>query len=342
MSKLSIKYDKKYSSGFVLVTDNETNTNVLFESAPDNAFIGAKNDKLAFWIKSNEIKAYILNDGDKVRIVFSKDTTFPFVTAISLSNVSNLNLDNNSIVFEINNKKYEINTEDCTLALDANNNILVTLKNMHSTLYIENYNPKRLFSLLTISNRLYITYNQKIPEFSIQLYDDSEYTTLRPYRLGTQVVSTMPAAFESNPSKPKESRKIYFKINYDGSVPLTGSGYDISNNCNLYIALPDGFDLLQPPKIITMQAFNDNQSFAEYEFHRQDTINYVDGFCYMYVSAPFTVQRMLNMGFTVSASGNALTTDDFIYENVIVSSDSEMHAFSEQLTEEVKDTNLDE
>ena len=39
MSKLSIKYDKKYSSGFVLVTDNETNTNninTFNESTPND------------------------------------------------------------------------------------------------------------------------------------------------------------------------------------------------------------------------------------------------------------------------------------------------------------------
>lgn len=153
-----------------------------------------------------------------------------------------------------------------------------------------------------------------VPQFSIGVFDDSARTRGRPVRLGVPVVSTIPTyggnltASEKqimDLGDPQESRTMYFRI--VSSHPIPPSVTPV-----LRINLPLGLDTVGPAvETVMSRANSDNTLFhASYEFRKEDTVDWVDGFCYLSVYMPMVVTAGLDVGFDISDDGGELGSPD--------------------------------
>ncbi len=79
-----------------------------------------------------------------------------------------------------------------------------------------------------------------------------------------------------------------------------------SSKCQLKLYLPNGLDTVKAAEYITMTLLHKDTAknisiyYAEYIFHKsgiQDNIEYVDGYMYLDVYSPVTVQRDIPLQF---------------------------------------------
>jgi hypothetical protein len=154
---------------------------------------------------------------------------------------------------------------------------------------------------------------ERMPEFSIAVFDDSTRSTPRPVRLGVPVISTVPV-FRDGLGESElvmleaglgtEKRRMYFKIISSRVIPE-----DVDPVLRIY--LPGGLDTVLDPVAVTMtrQASDDDSRsvfHASYEFHQEDTVNYVDGYAYLSVYIPMEVTAELPVTFDVTSDGEPL------------------------------------
>lgn len=169
-------------------------------------------------------------------------------------------------------------------------------------------------NMQAMSNGTYvITSNGVMPEFSIAIFDDSSRTTPRPMRLGIPVVSTIPVyrvGLSESELQVVEiglgttKRTMYFKIISNVVIPD-----DVEPVLHIY--LPSGLDTIAEPIAVEMSrqtSSDSNRSMfhASYAFHKEDGINYVDGFAYLSVYMPMEVHTDLNIAMAVTATGDAI------------------------------------
>ncbi len=137
----------------------------------------------------------------------------------------------------------------------------------------------------------------------------------RLIRHGVPIISTVPAEDSTFLTESEKnaystglgemSKKLYFKIVCNSILESTltiGS----SSKCQLKLYLPNGLDTVKAAEYITMTLLHKDTAknisiyYAEYIFHKsgiQDNIEYVDGYMYLDVYSPVTVQRDIPLQF---------------------------------------------
>lgn len=155
--------------------------------------------------------------------------------------------------------------------------------------------------------------NERMPEFSIAVFDDSARTAPRPVRLGVPVISTVPVFKDGLPESELlmleeglggEKRRMYFKVISSRVIPD-----EVEPVLRVY--LPGGLDtVLAPVEVSLFREVSDDPSrsvfHASYEFHREDTVDYVDGFAYLSVYMPMEVTAELPVSFDVTSTGDPI------------------------------------
>jgi hypothetical protein len=165
-------------------------------------------------------------------------------------------------------------------------------------------------------------------EFSISVYDDPNRKILRHVRYGVPVVSTVPVS-GSGLTNTQEAiyvkqmieegvgtkfRTMYFRVFSSRNLGSTTPPH-------LYIFLPNGLDTVSNPVVIpltaeTLSSPNFNQDYSvfigEYDFYREDTAKFVDGFAYLGVYLqPTKVYSGLPLIVKTNASGARFSLSSF-------------------------------
>ena len=162
--------------------------------------------------------------------------------------------------------------------------------------------------------------SKRIPEFIISIYDDADKNYPRPLRFGVPVISTVPSLPQSGEALYQEDkdllelgvgtpvRKMFFLIISDQLIDVS-----LRDNLSLEIDLPSGTDTVEQTASVKLEyvnTFDTNDVFScEYDFHKEDTVNYVDGFAYLSVKMPLRIQRNLPIIFQVSSDGSEFNTE---------------------------------
>jgi hypothetical protein len=101
------------------------------------------------------------------------------------------------------------------------------------------------------------------------------------------------------------SKRLYFKIVCNSILESTltiGS----TSKCQLKLYLPNGLDTVKAAEYISMTLLHKDTAknisiyYAEFIFHKsgiQDNVEYVDGYMYLDVYSPVTVQRDIPLQF---------------------------------------------
>jgi len=79
----------------------------------------------------------------------------------------------------------------------------------------------------------------------------------------------------------------------------------------LHIYLPAGLDTIQEPIAAEMSRQISTDStrsvfHASYAFHKEDTVNYVDGFAYLSVYMPMEINTNLPIAMAVTTTGDEI------------------------------------
>lgn len=172
---------------------------------------------------------------------------------------------------------------------------------------------------LTLGGDSYaVSAGERIPEFSIAVFDDAARTAARPVRLGVPVISTVPV-FRDGLGESEmlmlegglgsEKRRMYFKIISSRVIPE-----DVEPVLRIY--LPGGLDTVLAPVSVSMLRETSSDPgrsvfHASYEFHREDTVEFVDGFAYLSVHLPMEITTELPVALDVTSDGAALV-DGFL------------------------------
>ena len=227
-----------------------------------------------------------------------------------------LSIDNGSLTFNDNGTVLvKINGDSTKLKLNS-------LSNQQEDAKTFNFN-----ALTSPAGLPTIGFGVREPEFAIGTFDyfnesgdistteDTVFKHPRLIRNGVPIISTVPAEFDSTDysisdqnnyllGKGEVSRTIYFKIVCNSVIESIPVG--IVSKCQLKIYLPSGLDTVKEAVYVpmTMRYYNSLKQIAiysaEYTFYSSgihNSIEYVDGYMYFDVYAPFSVQRDIPLQF---------------------------------------------
>jgi len=240
---------------------------------------------------------------------------------IKFRNLSSLIKNNeNQIKISINGLIIYVDFKDCQVINNDSNSIFVSMGDSDATIQFStqlvSVNSLSSVSILSVDeNRMVIPASKRIPEFIISIYDDAGNNYPRPLRFGVPVISTVPSMPQFGENLYQEdkdllelgvgtsSRKMYFLCVSDQKIDEA-----LRDNLSLEIDLPAGTDTVERTKNVKLtyvNTFDTNDVFScSYDFHKEDTVNYVDGFAYLSVKMPLRIQRNLPLIFQVSSDGS--------------------------------------
>jgi hypothetical protein len=314
-------------AGFTLTAPSNNYINIIFSDAPENFNIGQTQDALIMMI-SPDIRATAFNAGDNIALYLSKSSSMPQSFSLAFENIVSLDVRNHQVILHMSNMKIYIDFSDCVVVASDPTTITVSVSNADSKLEFSTQ-IKSAFAVMNQNvsmqsidgGRMLIPSSRRIPEFIISIYDDSSFVRPRPSRFGVPVISTVPGFIPDSswsvtvPQEDKdlmelgvgtEKRKMYFKIISDQTIE--GS---LRDNLQLEIDMPAGVDTVVetvslPLTYISSADVNDIFT-GSYDFHKEDTVNFVDGFAYLSVRLPLKIQRNLPLIFQVSTDGSTFT-----------------------------------
>lgn len=324
-------------AGFNLVTPGNHSVSFDFIEAPDNAYVGNTSSAVVFYA-AEEIRATCFMMDAKVSITFSKSSSVPQLFTVSIKNVVLPEVQAvQQMLFSCGNEAVMIEAFDALLTTNSNNELLVLMQGTDGRIEMSLAGVGAAFkaanvSMLALGDKYVVSASARIPEFSIGVFDafdGEDFSRPRPVRLGVPVISTVPGYIptpDEDDTIPQaerdllkygtgtESRTMYFRV--ISNVPLASSMRD---ELRLQIALPDGNDMVKEPVDVELEYLerivvnpNGNPELAtgrdifkaQYDFHREDTVNYVDGFAYLSVYLPMTIQRHLPLKMQVEGTGS--------------------------------------
>lgn len=296
----------------------ESSTEVLFEFSIRNmvdAEIVSMKGGESINIRKGDLKIIIFKHDDAVITQFINKTATPEGYVLQFN--ENINtIGNNSF----NIQEVFVSCERCT-CMTNDNQLNIYPSGNHSIVSI--YMPKDSFAAMAnigameargMSSGAYIVTNSGVlPEFSIAVFDDSSRTTPRPMRLGIPVISTIPV-YRGGLSESElqvveiglgtTKRTMYFKIISNVVIP---------DNIEpvLQIYLPAGLDTISTPvaaEMVRQVSVDSTRSVfhASYTFHKEDTIDYVDGFAYLSVYMPMEINTDLSIAMAVTTTGEEI------------------------------------
>lgn len=314
-------------AGFLLTSPMGDVVSLVFEEAPKDYFIGSTNDAVIYMI-TDEIRLTAYNTNGDIIILLEKPTNMPHSFTIKLVNLSKVELSGNDhAILHLSGSKIYLDLMDSVVVNHSSENITITMSGTEAQC---KFSAQATASIMTAKavviqsidgSKLLIPASKRIPEFIISIYDDSAWKRPRPSRFGVPVISTVPGFIPDDswgvtvPIADKdmmelgvgtESRTMYFRVISDQEIDAS-----IRDNVKLEIDLPAGSDTVVETVSIpltydsTLAGSQDtNEVFSgSYVFHREDTVDYVDGFAYLSVRLPLRVQRNLPLLFQVSTSG---------------------------------------
>jgi len=312
-------------AGFIL-TASSNYVSVILPDAPKDYNIGHTTEALILMV-SEEIRATAFNADDSVVLYLTKENSMPQSFSLLFDNIVNLDVENNQIVLNVTNMKIFIDITDCSIVAHESTSVTLLMNNSEAQISFsiniksvaEMSSQIQNVSLLSIDGgRMLIPSSRRIPEFIISIYDDSDCVRPRPSRFGVPVISTVPGFIPDDswgvtvPQEDKDLmelgvgaslRKMYFRMISDQTIESS-----IRDNVTLEIDLPAGVDTVVETVSIPVTYVNSydiNDVFSgSYEFHKEDTVNFVDGFAYLSVRLPLRIQRNLPLTFQVSTDGS--------------------------------------
>lgn len=314
-------------AGFLLTSPLGDVVSVVFEEAPSNYFLGSTNDAVIYMI-TDDIRLTTYNSGGDIILHLEKSTNMPHSFTIKLVNLTKVELSGNDhAILHLANSKIYLDLIDSVIVNHSNEDITITMSGTEAQCQ---FSAQATASIMTSKavviqsvdgSKLLIPASKRIPEFIISIYDDAAWKRPRPSRFGVPVISTVPGFIPDDswevtvPIADKdmmelgvgtESRTMYFRVISDQEIDAS-----IRDNVKLEIDLPAGSDTVVETVSIpltydsTLAGSQDtNEVFSgSYVFHREDTVDYVDGFAYLSVRLPLRVQRNLPLLFQVSTTG---------------------------------------
>lgn len=312
-------------AGFKLTTTSNNSVDVIFEDSPSIGHIGQTTSAIIFQA-SDDIKATSFISEGNVVLYLNKTTSIPLVFSIKFEHLTSLTKNNeNQIKINVNGSLIYVDFKDCQVINSDANSISVSMVDSEATIEFST----QLIAVVASSsvsmqsvdeNRMVIPPSKRIPEFIISIYDDSDKNYPRPLRFGVPVISTVPSVPESGETIYQEdkdlleigvgtpSRKMHFLVISDQLIDDS-----LRDNLSLEIDLPSGTDTVEKTasiKLDYVNTFDTNNVFScVYDFHKEDTVKYVDGFAYLSVKMPLRIQRNLPLTFQVSSDGSWFETD---------------------------------
>lgn len=354
-------------AGFKLTTASNYSIDVLFEDSPNTEYTSQTTSAIIFQA-SDEIKATsFISDGNVV-LYLNKKTNIPMVFGVKFRHLTSLTKNNeNQLKININGVLIYVDLKDCQVVNSDANSISVSMSGSDATIQFST----QIVSVSSLSSvaiqsvdesRMVIPASKRIPEFIISIYDDADNNYPRPLRFGVPVISTVPSLPQSGETLYQEdkdllelgvgtpTRKMFFLIISDQLIDVS-----LRDNLSLEIDLPSGTDTVEQTASVNLEyvnTFDTNDVFScEYDFHKEDTVNYVDGFAYLSVKMPLRIQRNLPLTFQVSSDGSEFVdeNDDGIaieeasggVEDVVVGVDAlsvETNAVQPKLTGDTQDS----
>ena len=260
--------------------------------------------------------------GDLSIIVFKHDDTVVVQFTNKIATPEGYTIQFNDNIEMIGNNSFNVSDVfvlcERSTCMASGNQLNIYPSGTHSivTLYMPNDSAKAMTSIVAMNARAMssgtyvVTSNGVLPEFSIAVFDDASRTVPRPMRLGIPVISTVPiyrAGLSESELQVLEiglgttKRTMYFKIISNVVIPD-----DVEPVLHIY--LPAGLDTVDEPVAVEMtrQVSTDSTRsvfYASYAFHKEDTVDYVDGFAYLSVYMPMEINTDLPVAMAVTATG---------------------------------------
>jgi len=266
-------------------------------------------------VRKGDLSIIVFKHDDTVVVQFTNKTAAPEGYTIQFNDVIEM-LGNNS--FSVNGIFVLCERSTC---MTSNNQLNIYPSGTHSivTLYMPNDSAKAMANIVAMNVRAMssgtyvVTSNGVLPEFSIAVFDDASRTVPRPMRLGIPVISTVPvyrAGLSESELQVLEiglgttKRTMYFKIISNVVIPD-----DVEPVLHIY--LPAGLDTVAEPVEVEMTrqvSVDSTRSVfhSSYAFHKEDTVDYVDGFAYLSVYMPMEINTDLPVAMAVTTTGEEI------------------------------------
>jgi len=270
-------------------------------------------------IKKDDLNIIVFKHEETIVVQFMNKTASPegytmqFDNSVNSVNANTFSVSGESDIFML--------SERCTCMVSENHlNIYPGGVMAVITLYVPQDSFSAMMSSMSArfnaaSSEVYVIPSGGVlPEFSIGVYDDSSRVTPRPVRLGLPVISTIPVYRTGLSDSELQilelgsgtvKRTMYFKIISNVVIPDTIEPV-------LHIYLPSNLGVITEPKIVEMtrQVSSDSTRsvfHASYAFHKEDSVDYLDGFAYMSVYMPMEINTDLPISMAVTETGDAIT-----------------------------------
>jgi hypothetical protein len=330
MEKLILDVSEK-TAGFALKIGESRGT-VDFLSAPIDGYVGGDEHSSVFQVR-RDICATVYQEVDgRIHFTAKRDTIFPCNFAVKFSGFETCESTRDSIKVTLAGEEILFKLIDAHAEVDARGSGRITMTGPVMEIIIlpaDLIEPQSLMRAMELDALDTYEPLDYMPEFSIGVFDaydpDTQlFTRPRPLRLGVPVISTLPTQGTGlTPDEeghleagvPLEERTMHFRIIASRLIEVGLSEGDLSK-LKLKLWLPSGLDTVAPPIDVPMYYLGTDTEFgqtgpsasqsiyrASYTFHREDTIRYVDGFMYLSVFVPLTVQMGLPVVFRVSSTG---------------------------------------
>jgi hypothetical protein len=351
MDKLILDVSEQIA-GFAIRCGEDCGT-IDFLSAPIEAYLGGDEQSASFMIR-RDIRATVYQEEDgRIVLVATRDTIFPCSFAIKLNGFEIQESARDRLLLVLNNHEIIFKISDAYMEVDTYGAGKITMSGPAMEIAIHSSSLKtaandmmRAMELDTLETYETLDY---VPEFSIGVFDaynptTHAFTRPRPLRLGVPVISTLPTQGAEltqdeqdylEAGIPPEERTMHFRIIASRLVETGLSEGDLSQ-LKLKLWLPSGLDTVALPIDVPMYYLGTDTDFgqtgpsatqaiyrASYTFHREDTIRYVDGFMYLSVFMPLTVQMGLPVVFRVSGTGSPGPQPDQAASAFAISAQSE-------------------
>lgn len=309
---------------------NNQEITLEFISAPKDFVNQSTHDVLTLNVRK-DIKANVHANEDTFTLDLHKNLSYTVSFAIKFLNASFTKVTDKKI--KVNDSLF-LQIDNGSLSFNDNGTVLVKVLSDNAKLKL-NSNSEQIEEIKTLNFQALtspaglptIGFGVREPEFAVGTFDyfnpdgdiditqDTVFKFPRLIRNGVPIISTVPAEYDTTyysisdqnyylNGKGDISRTIYFKIVCNSAIENIANG--VVSKCQLKVYLPAGLDTVKEAVYVpmTMRYYNSQKNIsiysAEYTFHSSGIhggIEYVDGYMYFDVYAPFSVQRDIPLQF---------------------------------------------
>jgi hypothetical protein len=291
-------------------------------TSPDD-FLKLESESSLFLI-NEEVKCTLSVIDSKIEMNFNNEFFKSSAAGMIFRNVSSvLEVNSNQVNIQFGNKILSLIGDSLAIEVDESGLAILRFLSLSSKLIISEvssqFKTSSVSAFTALSSPLNIPVGQREPEFAIGVYDKFDNNTFyrpRDIRQGSPVISTVPTHGPSltvaeldaiNEGVGFDKRTIYFKIVSDRVIEPSITLAEKSA-LKLKLSLPAGLDTVKDPIYLSMYFVqHDNNSnptmsvyVASYDFHREDTVNFVDGFMLMDVYCPMIIQESMPLSFGIA------------------------------------------